>query len=65
MIIMQDPEVEVVEQETTIIQEAVFDEMTGMEVSPAIVTHNVKLKKQLTMVRLQCRKCTTRRVLNF
>ena len=45
MIIMQDPEVEVVEQETTIIQEAVFDEMTGMEVSPAIVSHNVKLKK--------------------
>jgi hypothetical protein len=42
---MQDPEVEVVEQETTIIQEAVFDEMTGMEVSPAIVSHNVKLKK--------------------
>jgi hypothetical protein len=35
----------VVEQETTIIQEAVFDEMTGMEVSPAIVSHNVKLKK--------------------
>ena len=45
MIIMQDPEVEVVEQETTIIQEAVFDEMTGMELSPAIVSHNVKLKK--------------------
>ena len=45
MILMQDPEVEVVEQETTIIQEAVFDEMTGMEVSPAIVSHNVKLKK--------------------
>ena len=45
MIIMQDPEVEVVEQETTVLQEAVFDEMTGMEVSPAIVTHDVKLKK--------------------
>jgi len=45
MIIMQDPEVEVVEQETTVMQEAVFDEMTGMEVSPAIVSHNVKLKK--------------------
>lgn len=44
-ILMQDPEVEVVEQETTILQEAVFDEMTGMEVSPAIVMHNVKLKK--------------------
>ena len=44
-IIMQDPEVEVVEQETTILQEAVFDEMTGMEVSPAIVMHDVKLKK--------------------
>jgi len=44
-ILMQDPEVEVVEQETTILQEAVFDEMTGMEVSPAIVMHDVKLKK--------------------
>jgi hypothetical protein len=44
-IIMQDPEVEVVEQETTILQEAVFDEMTGIEVSPAIVMHDVKLKK--------------------
>ena len=43
--IMQDDEVEVVEQESTIIQEAVFDEMTGMEVSPAISMHNVKLKK--------------------
>ena len=44
-ILMQDPEVEVVEQETTMLQEAVFDEMTGMEVSPAIVMHDVKLKK--------------------
>ena len=45
MILMQDQEVEVVEQETTVMQEAVFDEMTGMEVSPAIVSHDVKLKK--------------------
>ena len=44
-VIMQDPEVEVTSQESTIIQEAVFDEMTGMEVSPAISMHNVKLKK--------------------
>ena len=44
-IIMQDPEVEIVEQETTIVQEAVFDEMTGMEVLPAIITHDVKFKK--------------------
>jgi hypothetical protein len=36
MMIMQDEEVEIVEQNTTIVQEAVFDEMTGMEVSPAL-----------------------------
>lgn len=47
MILMQDPEVEVIEQETTIIQEAVFDEMTGIEISPAIVSHNVKMKKTI------------------
>ena len=45
--IMQDDEVEVVEQESTIIQEAVFDEMTGMEVSPAMSSHNVKVKRSV------------------
>src|SRR6056300_732219 len=44
-VIMQDPEVEVTEQESTVIQEAVFDEMMGVEISPAISTHDVKLKK--------------------
>src|SRR6056300_1821036 len=44
-VIMQDPEVEVTEQESTVIQEAVFDEMMGVEISPAISIHNVKLKK--------------------
>lgn len=45
--IMQDPEVEIVEQATTIAQEAVFDEMTGMEVSPAISMHDVKVKRSV------------------
>ena len=43
-ILMQDQEVEVVEQETTIVQESIFDEM-GVEISPAVSSHNVKLKK--------------------
>jgi len=45
MMIMQDEEVEIVEQNTTIVQEAVFDEMTGMEVSPALSSHEVKVKR--------------------
>jgi len=45
--IMQDPEVEIVEQATTIAQEAVFDEMTGIEVSPAISMHDVKVKRSV------------------
>ena len=45
--IMQDEEVEIVEQESTVIQEAVFDEMTGMEVSPAMSSHNVKVKRSV------------------
>ena len=45
MMIMQDEEVEIVEQNTTIVQEAVFDEMTGMEVSPALSSHDVKVKR--------------------
>jgi hypothetical protein len=45
MMIMQDEEVEIVEQNTTIVQEAVFDEMTGMEVSPALFSHDVKVKR--------------------
>lgn len=43
--IMQDDEVEVVEQDSTIVQEAVFDEMTGMQVSPALSSHNIKVKR--------------------
>jgi hypothetical protein len=45
MMIMQDEEVEIVEQNTTVLQEAVFDEMTGMEVSPALSSHEVKVKR--------------------
>ena len=45
MMIMQDEEVEIVEQNTIIVQEAVFDEMTGMEVSPALSSHEVKVKR--------------------
>jgi hypothetical protein len=45
MMIMQDEEVEIVEQNTTIVQEAVFDEMTGMEVLPALSSHDVKVKR--------------------
>jgi len=45
MMIMQDEEVEIVEQNTTVVQEAVFDEMTGMEVSPALSSHEVKVKR--------------------
>ena len=40
-----DPEVEIVEQDTTIAQEAVFDEMTGMQISPAISMHDIKVKR--------------------
>jgi len=45
MMIMQDEEVEIVEQNTTVVQEAVFDEMTGLEVSPALSSHEVKVKR--------------------
>ena len=45
--IAQDEEVEIVEQSTTTVQEAVFDEMTGMEVSPEMVSHDVKVKRSL------------------
>jgi hypothetical protein len=45
--IMQDDEVEVVEQESMIVQEAQFDEMTGMEISPAMSTHDIKVKRSI------------------
>jgi hypothetical protein len=45
MMIMQDEEVEIIEQNTTVVQEAVFDEMTGLEVSPALSSHDVKVKR--------------------
>ena len=44
--IASDEEVEIVEQDSTIIQEAVIDEM-GMEVSPALSSHNVKVKRSV------------------
>ena len=43
--VMQDPEVEVVEQDTTIVQEAQFDPMTGMQISPAMSAHDIKVKR--------------------
>ena len=43
--VMQDPEVEVVEQDSMIVQEAQFDPMTGMEVSPAMSAHDIKVKR--------------------
>ena len=42
--IASDEEVEIVEQDSTIIQEAVIDEM-GIEVSPALSSHDVKVKR--------------------
>ena len=43
--IAQDDEVEIVEQSTTTMQEAQFDEMTGMEISPEIVSHDIKVRQ--------------------
>jgi len=43
--VMQDPEVEVVEQDSMIVQEAQFDPMTGMEVSPPMSAHDIKVKR--------------------
>ena len=43
--VVQDPEVEVVEQDTTIVQEAQFDPMTGMQISPAMSAHDIKVKR--------------------
>ena len=43
--IAQDDEVEIVEQSTTTMQEAQFDEMTGIEISPEIVTHDIKVRQ--------------------
>jgi len=45
--IAQDTEVEIVEQDSTIVQEAMFDPMTGMEVSPALSSHDVKVKRSV------------------
>ena len=45
--IAQDSEVEIVEQDTTIVQEAMFDEMTGMQISPALSSHDVKVKRSV------------------
>jgi hypothetical protein len=43
--IAQDDEVEIVEQNTTTIQEAQFDQMTGMEISPAVISHDIVVKR--------------------
>lgn len=43
--IMQDDEVEVVEQDSVVVQEAQFDPMTGMEISPALSAHDIKVKR--------------------
>ena len=47
--IMQDPEVEVVEQDSVIVQEAQFDPMTGMEIAPAMSSHDVKVKRTIDL----------------
>ena len=47
--IMQDPEIEVVEQDSTIVQEAQFDPMTGMQISPAMSAHDVKVKRTIDL----------------
>ena len=45
--IAQDEEVDIVSQDSTIVQEAQLDPMTGMEVSPVISMHDVKLKRSI------------------
>jgi hypothetical protein len=45
--IAQDEEVDIVSQDSTIVQEAQLDPMTGMEVSPVISMHDVKLKRSV------------------
>jgi len=43
--IAQDTEVEIVEQESIIVQEAQLDPITGMQVSPEMSSHNIKIKR--------------------
>ncbi len=45
--IMQDDEVEVVEQDSVVVQEAQYDPMTGMEISPALSAHDIKVKRSV------------------
>jgi len=47
IMIANDEEVEIVEQDSQVIQEAVFDEMTGMEVSPVISKHDIKVRRSV------------------
>lgn len=41
----KDNDVEIVEQESTIIQDAIIDEMTGIQTTPAVSVHNIKIKR--------------------
>jgi hypothetical protein len=43
--IMQDEEVEIVEQDSFVVQEAMIDEMTGVELAPALSSHDIKVKR--------------------
>ena len=45
--IAQDEEVDIVSQDSAIVQEAQLDPMTGMEISPVISMHDVKLKRSV------------------
>ena len=41
----KDNDVEIVEQESTTIQDAIIDEMTGIQTTPAVSVHNIKIKR--------------------
>lgn len=43
--VMQDDEVEIIEQDSTVVQEAMIDEMTGVELAPALSMHDIKVKR--------------------
>jgi len=46
ILLTQDTDVEIVEQESTVIQEALIDEMTGIQTTPAVSSHNIKLRRR-------------------
>ena len=44
-VLMNEPGVEIIEQKSTVVQEAVSDPATGMVVSPAVSTHDVRIRR--------------------